>query len=149
MRQHHQVGEDAPLVGGDEAVGPVAGGELLDLAGDVGVEEAVAVGAEDLQPPQPGAVGQAAPLAQGAVLLGDRLGDCLVGQPVAERNGGFAFGWRQRTEDRAQALVEPFEREGADVGGRGRGAHAPQSTIPERPPPSSQRAPFGHPRPCL
>src|SRR3954462_13531529 len=60
---------------GEEAVGPLSRGEVLDVAGDVGVEEAVAVGAEDLQPPHPGTVGEAATIAHAAVSL-RRRGDC-------------------------------------------------------------------------
>lgn len=71
--QRHEVGEDAPLVAGEEAVDAVAGREALDVRGHVGVEEAEPVRAQDFDPPRPaGDVDQAATLAEGLDFFGSR-----------------------------------------------------------------------------
>src|SRR5262245_29396147 len=82
--EHDDVREDLALGIGEEAVGPLARREALDVAGDVGVEEALAVRPEDLQPPRPGKVGQSAALAQRAVFLGYRHDLSLQSSAVSE-----------------------------------------------------------------
>ena len=111
--EHHDVGEDPPLRVGEEAVGPLAGPEPLDLARHVGVEEAVAVRAQQLQAPGPGAVRQAASLAHRPDLPGHGT--------VAQGSGGAAV---DGPEDGSQTLVELDEGQGLRRGGLRSGRHA-------------------------
>ena len=110
MGEHHDVGEDPALRIGEEAVGALARREALDVAGHVGVQEALAVRAEDLQPSHPGAVGEPAALAQSANLVHD-------GTVAGGHEDSFL-----RREDRPQTFVEPGERQWTG-GGEGSGRH--------------------------